>query len=218
MRSALLILACTTPLFAQVSDRTLTVTVTQSINVQPDVAVFSIAVSTPVNLVVDDVVAVLAPAGVKATDLSNVSSYTVALQPAPQSVWYFTPQVPLTRLNDELAALARLQQSLAKSNPTWNLTYGVAGTQVSDAAKPACAWPTLVSYARSHAQQVAAAAGVKAGAIVGLSDSPGGVAGVPVAAVRFGDFASSIIGVIAAIPYIPPPPATCAMAVQFALQ
>jgi hypothetical protein len=219
VRTGILLLACPALLFGQLDSDTITISVNQIVPASPDQAIFNVIVGTPASAAIDDVLAALAPAGVTLSDLSTASTFTPALLPQPISFWYFTPVIALAKLNDELGALARIQQNLSKANSAWTLSYSVIGTQTSAAAKPSCAYTTLVSYAQKQAQQTAAAAGVKVGPVIGLSDSPAGIVGVPVLASRSGDFVAGIppgfLGVLSAVP---PTVNTCSMAVQFRLQ
>jgi hypothetical protein len=78
----------------------------------------------------------------------------------------------------------------------------------------------LVSDARKQADAMAAAAGMRTGAIVSVSNEPPAIAAadVTVPVVIDGDF-SVVLGLVSGIPYVAPvAPSSCSLTVQFKLQ
>lgn len=214
--------------FAQLDDDTLTVTASRTVKLQPDQIVVGVTVSAPSDAALDDVVSALSGTGIAAANLS--SAYTSLLQvlPQPATQWTFTLPVSFARFNGVLSALAKIQQTLRPNSSGMNLTYFVQSTQVSpelQAANP-CAYTSLMGDAQRQAQNLAAAAGVKVGAVVALSDGFSGAPypGAIVPANRNGDFSAILGGAIAIYdPLIGNPffvntaaPA-CSMTVQFKL-
>ena len=207
--------------FAQLADDTLTITVTSNTALPADQAVITVVAVTPLNTPLDDVLGALQAVDLKISDVSSASTFTGALPADPKTVWYFNRAVPLANLNQFLATLAGVQKAIESDHPGWDLSYSVAGTQASPESRAAqtCPWPSLVSYAQKEAQQVAAAAAVKLGPVVGLSDIPAGVS-VPTAVVRRGDFSQTISGILVSpvlSNFALPPSASCSLTVQFKL-
>src|SRR6266704_2659407 len=84
--------------FGQLDSDTLTVTVSQSLNLQPDQVVFGINVTTPTSTGLDEVVASLKNPAV------NFSSVTSARDHATLT-WFFILAVPLSKLAATAAQL-----------------------------------------------------------------------------------------------------------------
>jgi hypothetical protein len=61
-------------LFGQVDSNTVTVTSSQSTNVQPDQVLFAVSVTTSLNSTLDDVLAALKGSGITIANFSGVSS------------------------------------------------------------------------------------------------------------------------------------------------
>jgi uncharacterized protein YggE len=131
----------------------------------------------------------------------------------------------LSRINETVASLVRVQQRIATDHRNFQFGFNIVQLQVSaeQQAAQVCAYTALLSYAQTQAQRVAAAAGVRVGPVVGIADA-GGVSGaIGYAApsqwfttpgfVRSGDF-SGLTGFLLAPPAITP---ACSMTVQFKL-
>ena len=154
----------------------------------------------------DDVLAALQGSGVTQANLLYPYTYLQS------TAWVILLPVPFTNLKDKMATLARLP-----ATPGMDIQVYVQGVQASPelvAANP-CSFTTLASQARVQAQKVADAAGVKAGAIIGISDFaapqtvPAAILGEYLIAARVPPFIS----------VLPSPPASpsCSMTVQFKL-
>ena len=167
-------------LLAQLANNTVTVTASQSSTAQPDEAVFSVTVSSGVDKSLDDVVAAVTGLGIMATNLVQISSPLTASSssvplpsnvPAPSLGWTFQLAVPFSKLKDTTSALASLQKSISQNNSGLSLTYSLSSTRISGQQTPNCNLADLVTKARAQAQDIASAAGFKAGAIVGLTSA-----------------------------------------------
>src|SRR6516162_1205845 len=183
-RVMVLLLIPATPLLAQLVNNTVTVTASQSSTAQPDEAVFSVVVGSSLDKSLDDAVAAVSSLGITAANLVQISG---ALQtivttggtsvPPPSGVpatllgWTFQLAVPFSKLKDTTAALTSLQKSISQNNSGLSLSFTLSGTRVSAQHAPACNLADVVAQARAQAQQTAGAAGLNAGAIVGLTSA-----------------------------------------------
>ena len=91
--------------------------------------------------------------------------------PATLLGWTFQLAVPFSKLKDTTAALTSLQKSISQNNSGLSLSFTLSGTRVSTQHAPACNLADVVAQARAQAQQTAGAAGLNAGAIVGLTSA-----------------------------------------------
>jgi uncharacterized protein YggE len=175
-RFTFLLLISAVPLLAQIVNNTVTVTASQNSTAQPDEAVFSVTVtSVGAGTSLDQIVAAVSGVGITATNLAQISSANLLVgftQPSPPTVhWVFQLVVPFSKLKDTTAALAALQNSISQNNSGLILSFTLSGTQTSAQQAPACNLANLVSQARAQAQDIAGAAGFKAGAIAGLTST-----------------------------------------------
>jgi hypothetical protein len=210
-----LIAACTAA-FAQLHSDTISITATgQTALPQPDQVTVSVSVYAGSELGFEQVAKILA--GIAVTELNLISverptTRVCARECSPVTLWRFGLTEPLSKLNETLRALARIET--AQPSGVEN-SYSVSSS-VSSAATQECAYPILISQARRHAGNIAAAAGLRVGAIVAMSDGTGAAqaesSAVPTAAFRTGDFSSARW-------FSPPPVATpgCTAVVEFQL-
>jgi hypothetical protein len=163
---------------------------------------------TPRDTGLDAVLAKLQGVGLSATDLAYVYTSTVTnLQ------WSFTKATPFAAIQSTLANLTRLQSSLGDEV----LNFSITGAQRSDASQPACPLPALVSDARKQAESLAAAAGLRVGAIVSVSHQ-GASESVAVYDSLVGLPALVPPGFLFVAPYVSTPAApSCSLTVQFKL-
>jgi uncharacterized protein YggE len=180
-----LLLISSVPLLAQISNNTVTVIASQNSTAQPDEAVFSVTVtSIAAGTSLDQIVAAVSGLGITAANLVQISNagFQVGVtfggpapaQPSPPPVplnWVFRLVVPFSKLKDTTAALAALQKSISQNDSGLTLSFALSGTQTSAQQAPACNLANLVSQARAQAQDIAGAAGFKAGAVVGLTST-----------------------------------------------
>ena len=188
-RFASLLLISAVPLLGQISNNTVTVTASQNSTAQPDEAVFSVTVGSGVDKSLDDAVAAVSSLGITPANLVSVGvpppgvpppgvpppacvTVTGAPQcPPPNLQWIFQQVVPFSKLKDTTAALAALQKSISQNNSGLTLSFALSGTRLSAQQAPNCNLADLVSKARMQAQDIAGAAGFKAGSIVGLTSA-----------------------------------------------
>ncbi|HUA86020.1 MAG TPA: SIMPL domain-containing protein [Bryobacteraceae bacterium] len=161
-------------IFAQVDPYTVTVTATETLNVQPDQAVIAGYFETALSGNLNDVVSALQPAGITAANVTGITTVNGGFTPNPNAiVWSFTLAVPLTSLNSTLAALGQLQQTLSKPNTGLNnLYFSVQGLQVSPQlrASQQCPVSALLASAQAQALAIAQAAGFGLGPLLAISD------------------------------------------------
>ncbi len=186
-----------------------------NVNLQPDQAVFSVTVTSPLTMGLDDVLTALAGSGITAANFSGVSTQLSSsllnpfpgAQSTPLLVWLFTVTSPLANTKATVASLTTLQQNIVKANNGLTLSFSIAGTEVSEqlAQSQTCSLSALITSATTQAQALAAAAGVQLGAILALSSSTSTVT-TSSQLVSSGAFISTIYN------STPPP---CAVTVKF---
>ncbi len=92
---------------AQVTQSSVTATVTQNLNVQPDQASLTVTVNSPITSTRDDVAAAVQPLGLTAASLTSVytsQTYFNASAAVVQSLnWNFQLTVPISNLKSETA-------------------------------------------------------------------------------------------------------------------
>ncbi len=189
-------------LSAQVSGggSAVTVTATPSQTIQPDQVGFNVTISSPVGTSLDAVLGALQGTGLTAANffgLGSMPQYTNTGKAAGLALnWQFLVLVPAAGVKTEIAALQALASSLQQGSSGLSLSFSAQGPQVSSQAlAQACGLADLVAAARSKAQQVAAGANRKPGAISSLSYS-----------------VSTMIGPSATMPYVVP---SCSLTATF---
>jgi hypothetical protein len=224
MRTLCLFVAATGLAFAQLDSDTITITATgQTPVLQPDELNVYLSVNAVRELVLEDVLKALAGVAVSERDLTGVNESRLigVCIPSdkgcsPTKHWDFAFTRPLTKLNETMQALASIE---AAPQSGISLSYSLSSD--ASAAAQECAYPTVISQARRHAENVAAAAGLRVGPIVAMSDGTGALQAedpaVPTAGLRVADF--STVTVVGALLTIPSPAAspTCTAVVQYKL-
>ena len=161
--------------FAQLDSNSITVSASNNVTLQPDQALFSVTVTSPLTTGLDDVLTALAGSGITAANFSGVATQDLYLSSSqmPRLVleWLFSVTAPLTNTQATVASLTTLQQNIAKANNGLALSFSIAGTQVSQqlAQSQTCSLSSLITSATTQAQALAAAAGLQLGAILALS-------------------------------------------------
>src|SRR5262249_17417606 len=108
--------------------------------------------------------------------------------------------------------LAKLARAAAGAKAGISISYFVSSAASS--GSPDCAYPALISTARRHAENLAAAAGLHVGKVTNLSDGSGQSEAVPIAAVFVPVLRLLTDGTL----YTPPVvPTACPTVVQFQL-
>jgi hypothetical protein len=170
MRTAILLLLASAAAFAQLDNDTITITALQATPAQTDQVSVSICLVAEIGTGLSEVLAPLQSLGISERNLVAAGSSPGSYCPyreASEKVyvwWQFAYSAPLKTIQQTFAALARTKASLG---PRLSLGYGV-GTDWSQTQE--CAVPTLLSQARRQAENIAAAAGLRVGAVVALSD------------------------------------------------
>ena len=190
--------------FGQLESDTLTVSVSQSVYLQPDQVVFAIPVNTDASTTLDEVVAGLKGAGITAANLSSVSSFR-----EHTLNWLFTLAVPFSKLPSTAAQLGGQ-----------NIAFYVQGSQVSPALQLAqqCPIANLLADARVQAKRAADAAELVVGDVLALSGGNPLISSSPTALI--GNIQIGTGQIPAAAPFVLSQPAvraTCSLAVKFKL-
>lgn len=173
-----------------------TLTVSRPANVAPDQAEFYAVITTALDITQQQVAQALNDAGVPNPVVTTVAiaSNTYSYPPTNTSQLYF--QVAFTTAPAAMKDIAKKLDALRAVPPAGfnTVQYGAALT-VSQAAIDAAhqtALPLLIAEARTKAQALASAAGLKLGAITGISEYGYG-AGYPIGGVGI---ASAVLGSI----------------------
>src|ERR1017187_9921498 len=163
--------------FAQLDSNSVTVTASQSVNLQPDQVLFAVYVSTPLTASLDDVLAAVKGAGITSANFSGVYSSATAQsgtgtgngQP-PAEQWAFGLAVPFAQMKATVTTLTSLQQSTMQANSGFTLSFSVQSAQVSTSLlqSQSCNIPGLIAEATAQAQKLAAAAGLNLGSILAI--------------------------------------------------
>ena len=206
-------------LFAQLDSNSVTVTASQSVNLQPDQVLFAVYVTTPLTASLDDVLAAVKGAGITSANFSGVNSSAAAQlcsaactgsQQTPPDQWAFGLPVPFAQMKATVTALTSLQQSILQANSAFTLSFSVQSAQVSTSLlqSQTCNIAGLIVDATAQAQKLAAAAGLSLGSILAMSSntsSPVSNNSVPLATI--GTFSSGTLTT----------PQNCALTVKFTL-
>jgi hypothetical protein len=165
---------CQAILFAELTN-SVTVNASQLAG-QPDSVVFSVAVTSGYDQTLENIVNAVSGLGITAANLTGLGMPNAVLYPTsplprsgpPQEQWTFQLVVPFAQMKSTSTTLAMFQKSLAQSTSSLILSWSVSGIQTSAAT---CNLPSLAAQASAQAQQIAATASVKLGAISRLSIS-----------------------------------------------
>lgn len=163
-------------LFGQLSTNSVTVTASNTANLQPDQIVYSIEIDSPLNATLDQVVAAVASLGITTSNLSSIDSQhlqaVVTGQSAPPPLsWFFSLAAPTSSNQTTVAQLTILQQTIAKQNNGLKMSFSVRGTQISQQLQQSqpCILSHLLAQARTQAQSLASAAGFNLDVIQAMS-------------------------------------------------
>lgn len=161
---ALALCAANAFVIAQIASNSVSVTATRSVTAPADQAVFSISLRTPLTAALDNVLTALSGTGLSASNLTGVSGDSSGL------LWTFSLVVPLSKAQDTIAVLAKLQNDQRSGGS--NLSYFVdTQTSAEGAAARPCPYADLAADAAMRAQAIANSAGVGLGTLVAASDS-----------------------------------------------
>jgi hypothetical protein len=190
--------------FGQLDSDTLTVSVSQSTNLQRDQIAVDIRLITPMSSGLDEVLATLKSAGITSANFLNVYSTS----DRASLYWVFTLAVPVSKFP---ATAAQLNSQ--------GVIFFVQGPQVSAESQQAqqCPVSSLMAAATARAKQVADAAELAVGDILAITGGNVLTANtritpaVPTAVVRLDQ------AVIGPPPITPTASATCSLTVKFKL-
>ena len=200
MRKLLLTSLLAAPLFAQLDSGAVTVTATRAMVLQPDQAAFSASVTAGPDSTVEDILTHIAPAGLTAANLTDISGSAKAL------TYNFAWVVPIAKVNETAAALQPL-----------GISFGVTGARVSDdlLAPGRCPASELLGDATNQARKTASAIRRTVGPVLAVSNTFAAVPiAVPTIASRFGSFLVGLPGG----PFLPASTLlNCSLTVKFQL-
>jgi uncharacterized protein YggE len=195
MRLICLLILVASAAVAQVTDG-VTITVTRQANIAPDQAEFNAVLTTALDTTQQQVTQALNDLGVPNPVVTAVAiaSNTYSYPPSDTSQLYF--QVTFTTTPAAMKDVAKKLDAFRSTPPAGftSVQYGAALTtsQAAIDAAHQTALPLMIAEARTKAQALASAAGLKVGGIVGISEYGSGV-GYPVGG--FG-IASAVLGII----------------------
>ena len=204
---------------AELDNNTVTVVAMQDAARPQQQLSVSVSLLTPVDVGLDQVLATLSDVGITASELSNVySPYILPPDSGAITQWSFQHIIGFDRLKTTLTTLKALQAKLAPVMGSAPVAFHLSS--YNGLGAPSCSYSSLLTDARRQADTIAAAAGLRTGAILSLSDgssvdgaAPVNTPGFVVPNVWFG---SALLGVIRTS-VVPPAPNTCYLTVQFKL-
>ena len=179
MYKAVLVFALILPLWAQNS---VTVTVSRSVNVQPDLALFQVDIVTGTSSSLEDVLSAVQGSILTAANFSSLRTIQQYLPdrngPVDSLDWTFSVTAPIGNLKNQVSQLTKLQQAVAEKKNGMSVSFSVQSTQVSaQAAQSAnCSVTDLMADAKAQALKMTAASGSLLGGVLamsGITQSPG---------------------------------------------
>jgi uncharacterized protein YggE len=196
MRCAALILLAAAAAFGQVSDG-LTVSVSRTVTVPPDEADFTVMVTTSLDTTQSQVTQALQDLGISNPVVTVVvaGANTYAYPQTPDSQLYY--MVTFTTVPSAMVSVSKKLDAFRASPPAGFLaaqyTAALNAGSAAVAAAHDATLPKLLADAQSRAGTLAAAAGLKVGGIMGVSEFSAAVYGysVPVAYITSGVLSSA---------------------------
>ena len=174
--TVLLLFVASAPLaFGQLDTNTITVSASRSVSLMPDQVVFTVTVQSGLNVGLDDVLAALQGTGITAANFTSSNGGFVVFDPTtalhPPIQWTFSLPVPLTKIKDTLTALSALQKTIGQNNSGMSVAFTLHGPQVSAQlfSSQSCSLADLIVDARTQADKLAGAAGLRVGGILAMS-------------------------------------------------
>lgn len=181
MRHLALILVFAFAACAQVTDGIIT-TVTRTVNIAPDEADFVVAAATTLDTTLQQLTQVFHDAGIQNLQVANVAAGVNgnSYPPVVDSQLFY--QISFTTapaaMKDFAKKLDTLRGSLPSGITAMQYAAALNASQSAVDAAHQAALPQLLQDARSKAQALATAAGLKVGAITGVTESNYGAVGV----------------------------------------
>ncbi len=163
-------------LWGQLDSNSVTVTASNTAALQPDEILFQVHLTSPTTVSLNDVVAALQGTGITVANFTGIvpaGLTTVITGQAAAETWNFTLAVPLAKIKDTAAQLTALQQTIAKLNDGFQMSFSVEGTQTSTELQQSqpCVLADLLKNARTQAQNLASAAGFTLDVIQAMSST-----------------------------------------------
>jgi hypothetical protein len=164
--------------FGQPSPEGITVTISRQLTAAPSEAQFLINVAADGSKTLEEVVAVVQPLGITASDLVSVTTFPYGGPfpytgpPDPSKVNYlFRLAAPAAKTKETIDRISRLRRDLDASFDLQQQMVGIgpAAGEVEQARKRML--PELLMEARRRAEELASAANVKVGSVQGMFDS-----------------------------------------------
>lgn len=147
------------------------VSVSRSVPLKAEEAGFTLTVFTKTTAGFDEVLAAVASLGITAQDFLNVDTGYSYLDDDEGLNYSFSLTTPFDKMKDTMTLLDAKRRSLTAERGM-NLTYsldGVSATKTSTDQARDRLFPELMADARRQAELMATAAGVRVGAVAGLS-------------------------------------------------
>jgi len=177
MRIISLILLLCSGAFAQATDG-LNVSVSRTVTVAADEAVFTVVVATALDVTAEQVLQVLQATGLQNLAITGTGlgqTYSYPQSPDAQAFYQFSLTVPAASLKDAAKKLEAVRGALPAMLQSLQYSANVnAGAAAVEAARQTVL-PQLLADAQKKAQFLAASANLKLGAIKGINESSYGV-------------------------------------------
>lgn len=153
----------------------ITVTVSRNVDLPPDAVFISMAVATESDVSLDQVLQATQGLGLTAANLSSVNLQQYGPSPAQTRLAYaFDLSVPFLKLKETNDKLAAARRTMAANTPPMELqVYAMTVTPGEDGREQARQrlLAPLFEDARVRADQLAKAAGVTLGSVVGVTEA-----------------------------------------------
>lgn len=170
---SVVLLALCMPVFGQ-SDA-IVVTVSRNVDLSPDAIYFSLAVVTDPDITVDQVLQASQTLGLTAQNLTSVNLQQYGPSAGQARLAYaFDLSVPYSKFKETNDKLATVRRTMAANTPAMDLQVYAIAVSPSDAARDQARQALLSPLfedARVRADQLAKAAGMSLGSVVGVSEA-----------------------------------------------
>ena len=177
MRSALCVAAALFAATLCAQDNAIVVNVTKYVDMPPEEMIFALSLQADQSTTVEEAVQVLKDAGVTQKDLIMIS-----MQPGmspyggqqSRIMYQFSLTAPYAKYKETMDKLQAVRRTLVIDWPSMDLQVMMAQIGVSDASREQArlkTLPDLVADARRKAEELAKAAGIGVGPILGLSEA-----------------------------------------------
>jgi uncharacterized protein YggE len=175
LRLLLISFVITAAAFAQTTANSITVTASRTISAQPDTVVYQVDVTSSLTAAEQDILSLVQPAGIIASNLTAVNTVQQYSQTGQQTAsgldWSFQFLASLQNMKGTVASLSALTLSAAQTANGPTVSFSVQGTQSSTQQSSACPTSSLISDARTQAQTIANASSMTVGAILAMKTS-----------------------------------------------